>query len=182
MGLVSTGSDGEIHYLNTGSSGGQNQGAAAPQLSQPALITLPITMPGAKPGDAQQTVQIQVVNPNSLHAGHAAHHQHHQAQQQQQQQPPSSQQASKIQMGQMQIPIQNFQQGTTVLTVAYANQDGDLIQNHGLPEGMTVVAALQPQDLHLLAAFNTQHLHNQQQQQQQQQQSNEDSEKDHTIK
>lgn len=70
------------------------------------LITLPITMPGAKPGDAQQTVQIQVVNPNAMHQ--ASNHQH--------------------------IPLQNFQQGTTVLTVAYAPQDGDVLQNHGLPE------------------------------------------------
>lgn len=87
-------------------------------------------MPGAKPGDAQQTVQIQVVNPNAIHhssaAAAVANHQH--------------------------LPIQNpFQQGTTVLTVAYAPQDGDMLHNHGLPEGMTVVAAIQPQDLHLLA-------------------------------
>lgn len=76
-----------------------------PQLSQ-QLITLPITMPGAKPGDAQQTVQIQVVNPNAM------------------------QQSANSQN----MPIQNFQQGTTVLTVAYAPQDGEFLQNHGLPE------------------------------------------------
>ena len=90
-------------------------------------ITLPITMPGAKPGDAQQTVQIQVLNPNPIP------------------------QAQKFQMGQMQIPIQSFQQGTTVLTVAYAPQDGEMLPNHGLPEGVTVLAAIQPQDLQLIA-------------------------------
>lgn len=102
-------------------------------------------MPGAKPGDAQQTVQIQVVNPNPI-----------------QQQP-------KFQMGQMQIPIQGLQQGTTVLTVAYAPQEGDILQNHGLPEGMTVVAALQPQDLQLIAQAQAAMSSQAQQQQQQQQ-------------
>lgn len=79
-----------------------------PQALQQQLITLPITMPGAKPGDAQQTVQIQVVNPNAMQqaASNSQHIQH----------------------------LQNFQQGTTVLTVAYAPQDGDFLQNHGLPE------------------------------------------------
>lgn len=64
-------------------------------------------MPGAKPGDPQQTVQIQVVNP----------------------QPPPVSQAGpgsspKYQISQ--IPIQAaFGQGATVLTVAYnSNQDG----------------------------------------------------------
>lgn len=85
-------------------------------------------MPGAKPGDAQQTVHIQVINPNQM-----------------------QQQIPKFPMSQMQIPIQNFQPGgTTVLTVAYSPQDSKIIQNHGFPEGMTVVAALQPQDLQLL--------------------------------
>lgn len=108
--------------------------AFQPQVNQqqtmPAqtYITLPITMPGAKPGDAQQTVQIQVLNPN-----------------------PIQPQAPKFQMGQMQIPIQSFQQGTTVLTVAYAPQDGEMIPNHGLPDGVTVLAAIQPQDLQLIA-------------------------------
>ncbi|XP_059621842.1 transcription factor E4F1-like isoform X2 [Phlebotomus argentipes] len=136
VGLVS-GGDGGVHYLRPVESGaafpGQTQTTTTSnslQQTHQTLITLPITMPGAKPGDAQQTVQIQVVNPNPI---------------QQQQQP-------KFQMGQMQIPIQGLQQGTTVLTVAYAPQEGDILQNHGLPEGMTVVAALQPQDLQLIAA------------------------------
>lgn len=112
LGLVS-GPDGEVHYLNTAASsqGGGNspaQGSTMPPGLSQQLITLPITMPGAKPGDAQQTVQIQVVNPNAMHQASNHHHQH--------------------------IPIQNFQQGTTVLTVAYAPQDGDVLQNHGLPE------------------------------------------------
>ncbi|XP_055694845.1 zinc finger protein with KRAB and SCAN domains 5-like isoform X2 [Lutzomyia longipalpis] len=150
VGLVS-GGDGGVHYLRPVESGaafpGQTQTTTTSnslQQSHQTLITLPITMPGAKPGDAQQTVQIQVVNPNPI-----------------QQQP-------KFQMGQMQIPIQGLQQGTTVLTVAYAPQEGDILQNHGLPEGMTVVAALQPQDLQLIAQAQAA-LTSQAQQQQQQQ-------------
>ncbi|XP_055614325.1 specificity protein transcription factor 3-like [Uranotaenia lowii] len=125
--------------------------AAASNMQQvtPAYITLPITMPGAKPGDAQQTVQIQVLNPNPV-------------------QPPT-QQAPKLQMSQMQIPIQGFQQGTTVLTVAYGPQDDEIMHNHGLPEGMTIVAALQPQDLQLLAQAQNASLMQQQQQHQQHQ-------------
>lgn len=82
-------------------------------------------MPGLKPGDAQQTVHIQVMNPNAL-------------------------QATKFQMGQ--IPnMQSFQpNSTTVLTVAYNPTDGKFISN-GLSQGMTVVAAIQPQDLQILA-------------------------------
>lgn len=131
----------------------QQAAAAAAGFSQatPAYITLPITMPGAKPGDAQQTVQIQVLNPNPIP-------------------PPTQQAAPKFQMGQMQIPIQGFQQGTTVLTVAYSPEE-ELMHNHGLPEGMTIVAALQPQDLQLIAqAQNTSLLQQQQQQQQHHQQ------------
>ncbi|XP_055696856.1 zinc finger protein with KRAB and SCAN domains 5-like isoform X2 [Phlebotomus papatasi] len=152
VGLVS-GGDGGVHYLRPVESGaafpGQTQTTTTSnslQQTHQTLITLPITMPGAKPGDAQQTVQIQVVNPNPI-----------------QQQP-------KFQMGQMQIPIQGLQQGTTVLTVAYAPQEGDILQNHGLPEGMTVVAALQPQDLQLIAQAQAAMSSQAQQQQQQQQQ------------
>lgn len=99
-------------------------------------ITLPITIPPSKPGDATQTFQIQVLNPNPV-------------------QP-------KFQMGQMQIPIHGLQQhhGTTVLTVAYSPQDGEILPNQ-MPDGgpVTVLAAIQPQDLHLLAQQNglTQH-------------------------
>lgn len=39
------------------------QGGGAMQ-NTPQLITLPIALPGAKPGDPQQTVQIQVLSPN----------------------------------------------------------------------------------------------------------------------
>lgn len=71
------------------------------------IITLPITMPGAKPGDPQQTVQIQVVNPQPTPVSQAG--------------PTNS---PKYQISQ--IPIQAaFGQGATVLTVAYnSNQDG----------------------------------------------------------
>lgn len=105
-------------------------------------ITLPITIPPSKPGDATQTFQIQVLNPNPVP------------------------QAQKFQMGQMQIPIHGLQQhGTTVLTVAYSPQDGELLPNH-MPDGgpVTVLAAIQPQDLQLLAHQNglaQQHMHQQ---------------------
>lgn len=119
-------------------------------------ITLPITVPGSKPGEAQQTFQIQVLNPNQI---------------------PLQQQAPKFQMSQMQIPIHGLQQhGTTVLTVAYSPQDGEMLPNHGqMQDGpVTVLAAIQPQDLQLLAQQNGlahhQQLHQQQQQQQLQQQ------------
>lgn len=95
-------------------------------------ITLPITIPPSKPGDATQTFQIQVLNPNPV------------------------QQAPKFQMGQMQIPIHGLQQhGTTVLTVAYSPQDGEIVPNQ-MPDGgpVTVLAAIQPQDLQLLAHQN----------------------------
>ncbi|XP_063361803.1 specificity protein transcription factor 3-like [Cydia amplana] len=92
----------------------------------PQLITLPITLPGAKPGDPQQTVQIQVLSPNIL----------------QQQQPKY----------QMQIPIQGFQQGGAVLTVAYSPDNSDTgiqVLGNTLPEGLQVLAAL-PQDMQLV--------------------------------
>lgn len=106
-------------------------------------ITLPITIPPSKPGDATQTFHIQVLNPNPVP------------------------QAPKFQMGQMQIPIHGLQQhGTTVLTVAYSPQDGEILPNQ-MPDGgpVTVLAAIQPQDLQLLAQQNV--IAQQQQQQQQ---------------
>ncbi|XP_050068840.1 uncharacterized protein LOC126557198 [Anopheles maculipalpis] len=128
-------------------------GMPHPGMTSPAYITLPITMPGAKPGDAQQTVQIQVLNPNPLPSQVASSA----AGQGQTGSSPGSGtlQTPKFQMGQMQIPIQGFQQGTTVLTVAYSPQDEEVLHNQGLPEGMTIVAALQPQDLQLLASQNS---------------------------
>lgn len=128
LSLVS-GSDGNVQFLQT-----------QPQMTSPATtlnptqtyITLPITIPPSKPGDATQTFQIQVLNPNPVP------------------------QAPKFQMGQMQIPIHGLQQhGTTVLTVAYSPQDGEILPNH-MPDGapVTVLAAIQPQDLQLLAQQN----------------------------
>jgi zinc finger protein 362/384 len=128
LSLVS-GSDGNVQFLQ-----------AQPQMTTPATplnptqtyITLPITIPPSKPGDATQTFQIQVLNPNPVP------------------------QAPKFQMGQMQIPIHGLQQhGTTVLTVAYSPQDGEMIPNQ-MPDGapVTVLAAIQPQDLQLLAQQN----------------------------
>lgn len=109
-------------------------------------ITLPITIPPSKPGDATQTFHIQVLNPNPVP------------------QPPK-----------FQIPIGLQQHGTTVLTVAYSPQDGEILPNQ-IPENgggpVTVLAAIQPQDLQLLAQQNglasaQQQLHALQQQQQQ---------------
>lgn len=94
-------------------------------------ITLPITIPPSKPGDASQTFQIQVLNPNPVP------------------QPPK-----------FQIPISLQQHGTTVLTVAYSPQDGEILPNQmpgdntGSGGPVTVLAAIQPQDLQLLAQQN----------------------------
>lgn len=123
-----SGSDGNVQFLQT-----------QPQMTSPATslnptqtyITLPITIPPSKPGDATQTFQIQVLNPNPLP------------------------QAPKFQMGQMQIPIHGLQQhGTTVLTVAYSPQDGEILPNQMSDGPVTVLAAIQPQDLQLLAHQN----------------------------
>ncbi|CAH0751004.1 unnamed protein product [Diatraea saccharalis] len=113
-------SDG-VQYVRTIEGGLQ----AAPQ-----LISVPISLPGAKPGDPQQTVQIQVLNPNLTMQQQPKYH--------------------------MQIPIQGFQQGGAVLTVAYspdANEAGglQLVGQNGLPEGLQVVAALPP-DVQLMHA------------------------------
>lgn len=132
VGVLQGGENG-VHYIRpidtnafTTAASQQNQGTQ--------IITLPITMPGAKPGDPQQTVQIQVVNPQPTPVSQAS-------------------QASSPKYQLSQIPIQAFSQGATVLTVAYnSNQDGIQILDgqNGLPEGMTVVAALQPQDIQLI--------------------------------
>lgn len=77
--------------------GGGSAGDGSPQ-----IITLPISVPGAKPGDLpqQQTLQIQVVNPNSGGGGGPEKY--------------------------LPISLQPFQQGgTTVLTVAYSNPHHD---------------------------------------------------------
>ncbi|XP_068631660.1 uncharacterized protein [Battus philenor] len=101
----------------------------------PQLISVPIALPGAKPGDPQPTVQIQVLTPNLTL--------------QPQQQPKY----------QMQIPIQGFQQGGAVLTVAYspeANENGSLqLLGNSLPEGLQVLAAL-PQEMQLVQPTQTQ--------------------------
>ncbi|CAH0564408.1 unnamed protein product [Brassicogethes aeneus] len=132
VGVLQGGENG-IHYIRpldaNAFATAQNPG----QQTQ-TLITLPITMPGAKPGDPQQTVQIQVVNPVHTPVSQA-----------------SSGNSPKYHISQ--IPIQTFGQGATVLTVAYnSNQEGIQIVDgqNGIPEGMTVVAALQPQDLQLI--------------------------------
>ncbi|CAK1595877.1 unnamed protein product [Parnassius mnemosyne] len=102
--------------------------------STPQLISVPIALPGAKPGDPQPTVQIQVLGPNlTLQA---------------QQQPKY----------QMQIPIQGFQQGGAVLTVAYSPENtengGIQLLGNTLPEGLQVLAL--PQEMQLVQQTQTQ--------------------------
>lgn len=106
VGVLQGGENG-VHYIRpldansfTATTQGQNTGVT------PTLITLPITMPGAKPGDPQQHVQIQVVNPVQAQVSQA-----------------NTDHNTKYQLSQ--IPLQAFGQGATVLTVAYnPNQDG----------------------------------------------------------
>lgn len=80
----------------------------------PTYITLPISLPGAKLNDSQ-TVQIQVLNPNLLQQN-------------------SYQQ--KIQLGQIHIPIPSYNTNTTVLTVAYNNEEGEILCQNGFTEGI----------------------------------------------
>ncbi|XP_049869063.1 zinc finger protein 471-like isoform X4 [Pectinophora gossypiella] len=113
----------------------------------PHLISVPIALPGAKPGDPQPTVQIQVLSPNML----------------QQQQPKY----------QMQIPIQGFQQGGAVLTVAYSpeNEAGGIqLLGNTLPEGtFRMRTGLQvvtmPQEMQLIQPAQAQTQEKEQQQQ-----------------
>lgn len=130
MSLLS-GTDGNVQFFRPvdGSSATnfstQLQQNAPTNISHAQTFILPITMPGDKPGDAQQTVQIQVLNPNQI-----------------QTQP-------KYQNIPMSLPIQGLPQ-QTVLTVSMP-PDSEMLPNHGLPEGVTVLAAIQPQDLQLFA-------------------------------
>lgn len=132
--LVS-GSDGNVQFVRSvdGSASAnfqtQMQQNAPANLSHAQTFILPITMPGEKPGDAQQTVQIQVLNPNQIQTTAAT--------------------TPKYQNIPMSLPIQGFPQ-QTVLTVSMP-PDSEMLPNHGLPEGVTVLAAIQPQDLQLFA-------------------------------
>lgn len=90
----------------------------------PQLITVPIALPGAKPGDPQPTVQIQVLSPSMLQA---------------QQQPKYH----------MQIPIQGWQQGGAVLTV-YSSEGNDtggiqLVGQNTSTDGLQVLTAIPPE-------------------------------------
>ncbi|CAD0199288.1 unnamed protein product [Chrysodeixis includens] len=113
--------DGGVQYMRALDGGATIQ-------ATPQLISVPIALPGAKPGDPQPTVQIQVLNPNLLQA---------------QQQPKY----------QMQIPIQGFQQGGAVLTLAYSpeNEAGgiQLVGQGSLGEGLQVLATL-PHEMQLV--------------------------------
>jgi hypothetical protein len=118
------GSDGNVQFLQAQPS--QMTAPTATLNPTQTYITLPITIPPAKPGDATQTFQIQVLNPNP------------------------------VPQPKFQIPIGLQQHGTTVLTVAYSPQDGEILPNQ-MPDGtapVTVLAAIQPQDLQLLAQQN----------------------------
>ncbi|BET01544.1 ZnF_C2H2 [Nesidiocoris tenuis] len=98
--------------LNIAGQGGGNNSEAAPQ-----IITLPIQVPGAKPGDLpqQQTLQIQVVNPGGGSGG------------------------GSDKYHAVPISLQPFTQGgATVLTVSYANPHQD--------NGETIQLQLQQQD------------------------------------
>uniref|UniRef100_A0A146M645 Gastrula zinc finger protein XlCGF46.1 n=2 Tax=Lygus hesperus TaxID=30085 RepID=A0A146M645_LYGHE len=92
--------------LNLAGQGGGNNSEGSPQ-----IITLPIQVPGAKPGDLpqQQTLQIQVVNPGGGSGGGGSDKYHA-----------------------VPISLQPFNQGgATVLTVSYANphqDNGEAIQ------------------------------------------------------
>lgn len=116
VGVLQGGENG-VHYIRPLDAQTFTTSASPPQHSPnhqqqnagtPTVITLPITMPGAKPGDPQQTVQIQVVNP----IGTAT---------------PVSQATTSPKYHISQIPLQTFGQGATVLTVAY-NSSPDGIQ------------------------------------------------------
>lgn len=104
VGVLQGGENG-VHYIRPLDANAFTTAAPA-QTQQTQIITLPITMPGSKPGDPQQTVQIQVVNPA----------------------PPPISQASTPKYQISQIPIQTFAQGATVLTVAYNGGAQDGIQ------------------------------------------------------
>lgn len=104
VGVLQGGENG-VHYIRPIDANTFTTSSSPPQsATQQAqtLITLPITMPGAKPGDPQQTVQIQVVNPIVTQANNVQSPKYHISQ----------------------IPIQTFGQGATVLTVAYNNPEG----------------------------------------------------------
>lgn len=107
VGVLQGGENG-VHYIRPLDANAFTtaQTSQSPGQQTQTLITLPITMPGAKPGDPQQTVQIQVVNPSPCPVTQA-----------------SQAQSPKYQIAP--IPIQTFSQGATVVTVAYnSNQDG----------------------------------------------------------
>lgn len=114
VGVLQGGENG-VHYIRpidaqtfTTTASPPQQSPTHQQTATPTVITLPITMPGAKPGDPQQTVQIQVVNPIATSVSQAA-----------------TTQSPKYHISQ--IPLQTFGQGATVLTVAY-NSSPDGIQ------------------------------------------------------
>lgn len=113
VGVLQGGENG-VHYIRpldanafaATTSQAQPQDPNQQQQQTQTLITLPITMPGAKPGDPQQTVQIQVVNPQPTQVSQSS---------------PGNSPKYHISP----IPIQTFGQGATVLTVAYnSNQEG----------------------------------------------------------
>lgn len=90
----------------------------APVSSTHAYITVPITLPGSKPGEANQTVHIQMLNPNPIAAN------------------------PKLPMQFHISPIQDYNESTTVLTVAFNPNDGGIFQSHGLAEGTHYISRI----------------------------------------
>lgn len=110
---VLSGGEGGVHYLRPVDPNGFAV-AQSGNNQQQQIITLPITVPGKDGTQQQQTVQIQVVNPNVSQSGNSSDQpKYHLA---------------PISLGQ-------FPQGTaTVLTVAYSQQGADGVQIQVQPQ------------------------------------------------
>lgn len=110
---VLSGGEGGVHYLRPVDPNGFAV-AQGSNNQQPQIISLPITVPGKDGTQQQQTVQIQVVNPNVTQSGNSGDQpKYHLA---------------PISLGQ-------FPQGAaTVLTVAYSQQDADGVQIQVQPQ------------------------------------------------
>ena len=112
---VLSGGEGGVHYLRPVDPNGFTVAAAqSASNQQQQIITLPITVPGKDGTQQQQTVQIQVVNPNvSQNSGTGEQPKYHLAP----------------------ISLSQFPQGAaTVLTVAYSQQGTDGVQIQVQPQ------------------------------------------------
>lgn len=110
---VLSGGEGGVHYLRPVDPNGFAVATQSTNNQQQQIITLPITVPGKDGTQQQQTVQIQVVNPNVSQGGNSGDQKYH---------------IAPISLGQ-------FQQGAaTVLTVAYSQQGADGLQIQVQPQ------------------------------------------------